>query len=169
MKLLMPGLLLPLLMLAGCTGQRAADADTIPPPGDAVVGVVRVVGSAPVNVHVMVQPEGGRPVRVAGPLRAEIQRLAGARVAVRGRLEPSPDPMAETQVEATDYEILSVDGEPVIFGTVESRADGWTILRTRGGELVYLAGAAEALRPGQKVWVQGPSARIVQSYGVVTP
>lgn len=166
----MPALLIPILVLAACGAPRAAESDGAPRPdtGDALVGEIRVVGSAPVNVQVVLQPESGRAVRIAGPLRGEIEQLAGARLAVRGPMGPSPDPMVSREVEVTGYDILSVDGRPVTVGTVEGRTAGWTLLRTASGELVHLAGAPESLRIGQKVWVQGPAARVVQSYGVLT-
>jgi hypothetical protein len=83
---------------------------------------VRVVGSLPVDVRVVVAPATGRTVEVRGPLREEIRRLSGAEVAVYG-------PRENDIIEATDYQVRSVDGAPVIVGTVEAardwqRADG---------------------------------------------
>jgi hypothetical protein len=162
-------LLLAALFLISCAPQ-VEPTDTIPGPeaGDRITGTVRVVGSAPVNVQVVVQPEGGQAVRVAGPLAPEIERLAGAHVALRGRIEAAPDPMVSRQVQVESYEILSVNGEPVTMGTVVGHQNSWTLLRTASGEIVYLAGPPERFRTGQKVWIQGPSARIVQTYGVLT-
>jgi hypothetical protein len=159
------------LLLVACAPPQTEPPDTIPGPdaGDRLIGTVRIVGSAPVNVQVVLQPESGQAVRVAGPLAGEIQQLSGARVAVRGRIEPAPDPMVSRQVQVESYEILSVNGQPVTLGTVEGHMNDWTLLRTSTGELVYLAGPPERFRAGQKVWIQGPAARIVQTYGVLTP
>ncbi len=162
-------LLVVALFVAACAPQ-VEPADSIPASasGDRVTGTVRVVGSAPVNVQVVVQPDDGQAVRVAGPMAAEIQRLSGARVEIRGRLESAPDPMVSRQLQVESYEILSVNGEPVTTGTVVGHEGNWTLLRLASGEVVYLAGPPERFRAGQKIWIQGPAARIVQTYGVLT-
>jgi len=168
----MRGALALLLALAGCTAQQQPEQpDSAPAPGPGaagrVVGTVRVVGSAPVNVRVVIDPAEGKDIQLVGPLREELRQLAGAEVAVSGPLSPAPDPMADRQIQVSAYEVLSVDGRPVVTGTVEGTSNSWTLLRTEQGELVYLAGATSELRPGQKVWVQGPRGVIVQTYGVL--
>jgi hypothetical protein len=159
------------LLVTACTTQGTEMPDTVPAPdtGDSIIGTVRVVGSAPVNVQVVIEPASGQAIRVAGPLAGEIERLSGATIAVRGTIEPAPDPMVSRQVQVRSYEIVSVNGEPAIMGTVEGHANDWTLLRTAAGELIYLAGPPERFRTGQKVWIQGPGARIVQTYGVLSP
>lgn len=161
------------LALAACTAQAPEPPDSAPAPpvgaADRLVGTVHVVGSAPVNVKVVLRPGEGGDVQLVGPLSEELRRLAGAEVAVRGPLGSAPDPLADRQVRVDDYEILSVDGEPVLSGTVEGRSGDWLLLRTPQGELVYLGGATSQLSPGQKVWVKGPRSVIVQTYGVVRP
>ena len=80
--------LLPILsfMAVACTSPQVERSDTVPTPvaggEETVSGVVRVVGSAPVNVQVVLQPETGRGLRLTGPLTDELQRLAGVEVAV---------------------------------------------------------------------------------------
>lgn len=160
--------LLALVLLTACSTAQPETVDTIPHGGDRYTGVVRIVGSAPVNVHVVLQPQEGRALQLAGPLASELEQLSGAVVSVRGSVSPSPDPMMDRRIEVESYDIVSVDGQPVISGVVEGRMNDWTLLRTDAGELIYLTGPAETFRAGQKVWVQGPSARIVQSYGVIT-
>lgn len=161
--------LLASLLVAGC-GPRSAD-EPAPASGAGqeagVQGVVRVVGSGPVDVHVMLETPDGSSVRVVGELRDEIRRLSGAVVRVEGAVEASEVPIARRQLRAADYEIVSVNGEPVIQGVVEGKMGGWTVVRTRDGERVYLASAPDEIRTGQKVWVQGPRAVVVQSYGVI--
>ncbi|CAN5746613.1 hypothetical protein BH23GEM8_BH23GEM8_15010 [soil metagenome] len=159
------------LLLVACVAPQAEPPDTIPgvDAGDRVVGTVRIVGSAPINVQVVLQPESGSAIRIAGPLASEIEKLAGAQIAVRGTVEAAPDPMVSQQVQVRSYEILTVDGQPVTMGTVEGHVNNWTLLRTGDGELVYLAGPPDRFRTGQKIWIQGPAARIVQTYGVITP
>ena len=153
-------------------GLLLAAAGCAPPPGsgmetsaDTTVreGVVKVVGSAPVNVQVVLAPEAGESVYLRGPLVEEIRNAAGARVRVTGRLEGGA-------LVASDYRVTAVDGTPVEMGVVERGADGSLQLRTPDGEVVHLIGATEQFRVGQKVWVQGPNTATVrvQSFGVLS-
>ncbi|MGI9180876.1 MAG: hypothetical protein ACR2H9_10295 [Longimicrobiaceae bacterium] len=125
-------------------------------------GTVRVVGSAPVNVEVTLQDESNRRVAVGGPLAEEIGRLSGAVVEVQGRL-------LDGRMQATGYQIRSVNGAPALTGTVERAEGGGLQLRTEAGEVIHLSGAQPHLRAGQKVWVQGTRTMQVQSYGVIRP
>ncbi|HEY0154832.1 MAG TPA: hypothetical protein VGB92_22670 [Longimicrobium sp.] len=153
-------LVLMAVVLAGCT--RPA---SVPPAGgdaqeERVIGVPASVGSAPMNVRTVIAAEGGGSVSVTGPLAAEIRALSGARVEVRGRRA------ADRTLVASDYDVLSVNGRPVLMGIVERATDGTLQLRTRTG-VVRLQGAPAAFRPGMKVWVQGPGSVTVQTYGVI--
>lgn len=151
-----------LVLLAGCT------PTTIPSPGPEVpgeawrAGTVRVVGSAPMSVQVVLEAERGSQVVLTGPLAGELQAVRGARVAVRGQERRGT-------LEATEYVVREVDGRPVVSGRVERAPDGGLQLRTLAGEVVHLSGATNELRVGQKVWVQGAQAVRVQSYGVIRP
>lgn len=155
-------LLVAIVLLAACK------PGAVPPPGPEApgeawrAGTVRVVGSAPMSVQVVLQPETGSQVTLTGPLVPELQAVRGARVAVRGK-------ESRGALEATDYVVQEVDGRPVVMGTVERAPDGGLQLRTAAGEAVPLSGATDALRTGQKVWVQGVEAVRVQSYGVIRP
>jgi hypothetical protein len=152
-----------LLAMMGACAPQPGPAPASPAAADAVVGTVRVVGSAPMNTQVVVRGDAGGEVRVDGPLAAEVRRLAGARVSVRGRV-------AEGRVQAEGYEVVSVDGRPVQMGVVERAPDGGTLLRRADGSVIRLRGPAAAdFRPGQKVWVQGVEAVDVQTFGVVVP
>lgn len=156
--------LLPLLLitLLGACGPAAEAPDSVPDPvaADRYVGRVAAVGSAPFSVQIVLQtPEHGT-LQLAGPLVDELRQLAGAEVAVSGELQGRV-------LHAEDYAIRSVDGRPVIAGVVERITNGYVHLRTEEGEIVYLSSAPAEFEPGQKVWVQGPSSVIVQSYGVV--
>jgi hypothetical protein len=161
------------LLLLGACVPRSEPADTLNAVGgqgaEALVGTVRIVGSAPMNVQVVLEPDGGRGVRLVGPLASELQRLAGARVAVRGAIAPSPDPIVDRQIEASGYEILSVNDRPVVMGEIVGVSGEWVRLRTAEGEEVFLSGAPSDFRVGQKVWVQGPRSMAVQSYGTIRP
>ncbi|MEX2583678.1 MAG: hypothetical protein WD766_10410 [Gemmatimonadota bacterium] len=161
-------------VLIGCA-PRGEPTDSIPLPeaaaerGEALIGFVRIVGSAPVNVQVVLQPEEGRSVRLVGPLVSELERLSGVLVAVRGEIRESADPIVDREIEATGYEILGVDGQPVVTGEITSISGGTAVLRTEAGHEIVLPAPPGELRVGQKVWVQGPQSLSVQSYGIIRP
>lgn len=158
--------LLAAMLLAAC-----------PPPGprgqepERLAGRVAVVGSAPMNVRLSLRTADGRGVFVEGPAAAELRELGGVEVEVEGR-------MTEAGVfEARGYRIVSVDGRPALAGTVEAAPGGGMQLRLEdGGGVVRLEGGTDRLRPGQKVWVQGPE-RVqgsvrqvqVQTFGIIVP
>jgi hypothetical protein len=156
------------LLLLGTMAACAPQPNGAPPAtpaanvaeDSAVVGTVRVVGSMPVSTEVVVHSDGGRSTTIVGALAAEIRELSGAVVSVRGR------PNARG-LEATDYEIRSVDGRPVVMGTIEGIQDGVAHLRTRSGEIVHVNASGMPFRVGQRVWVQGQQTLRVQSYGVI--
>jgi hypothetical protein len=156
-------LILLIVATAGCVAPspapRAAAAGA--EAGDSVAGTLRVVGSAPVNVRLVIQSATGSAT-VGGPLREELRNLAGAEVTLLGRREGA-------DFVASDYRVRSIDGRPVTLGTVEAADGEYLRLRTSAGEVVYLVGAPAQLQPGQKVWVQGPRGVIVQSFGTVRP
>jgi hypothetical protein len=144
--------------LAACTPPAAARGGG----PERLAGRVAVVGSAPVNVRLALQTADGRSVYVTGPVAAELRALAGAEVEVEGRMEGGA-------FQASGYRIRSVDGRPVLEGTVEAAPGGGLQLRLRDGSAVGLGGGADRLRAGQKVWVQGPTQVQVQTYGVIVP
>ena len=156
-------LILLIVASAGCVAQSPA-----PPPlaggreaGDSVAGTLRVVGSAPVNVRLVIETPAGS-VNVSGPAAEELRRLAGAEVTLLGQRRGA-------DFDAADYRVRSIDGRPVTMGTVEGADGEYLRLRTTGGEVIYLVAPPAQLRPGQKVWVQGPAGVIVQSSGTVRP
>lgn len=153
-----PALVLALAVVAGCTPPAAARGGE----PERLAGRVAVVGSAPVNVRLSLQTADGRSVYLAGPAAAELRALGSAEVEVEGRMQGST-------FEATGYRIRSVDGRPVLAGTVEAAPGGGLQLRLEDGSAVRLGGGADRLRAGQKVWVQGPTQVLVQTYGVIVP
>jgi hypothetical protein len=156
---------LALAVLAGC-----------PPPApraqepERLAGRVAVVGSAPMNVRLSLRTPDGRGVFLEGPAAAELRALGGVEVEVEGR-------MAEGGAfQARGYRILSIDGRPALVGVVEAGPAGGVQLRLPDGAAVRLVGGADRLRPGQKVWVQGPGQAQdpvrqvqVQTFGVIVP
>lgn len=150
--------------LAACTPTAAARGGE----PERLTGRLAVVGSAPVNVRLSLQTADGRSVYLTGPAAAELRTLAGVEVEVEGRMEGGA-------FEARGYRIRSVDGRPVLWGTVEAAPGGGLQLRLQDGSAVRLGGGADRLRAGQKVWVKGPTQAqgsrqvLVQTYGVIVP
>ncbi|CAN5817020.1 hypothetical protein BH23GEM3_BH23GEM3_23030 [soil metagenome] len=160
------------LLLAACGPQNGETPNSSPTPDTSaaatrVVGTVAVVGSAPVSTAVVVRDANGESVRIEGPMAGEIGRLSGAEVEVTGTRRE--DPMYGHSLQASGYRVVSVDGRPVVMGTVEMGERGRLQLRTNEGQIIRLAGGAGHLRAGQKVWVQGPTTVDVQTFGVVQP
>ena len=152
--------ILPLLLvaLAGCTPPATARGGE----PERLAGRVAVVGSAPANVRITLQTADGRTVYVGGPAAAELRALAGTEVEVDGRMEGGA-------FQAAGYRLISVDGRPALVGTVEAAPGGGLRLRLEDGSAVRRGGAADRLRAGQKVWVQGPTPGQVQTFGVIVP
>jgi hypothetical protein len=161
-----------LLLASACTSASESGNPGSSPAEvalDSIAGVVRIVGSAPVNVQVVVQPAAGTAVRVTGRSAAEIARLAGAEVLLRGTIEASPDPLVDRQIVVSDYRIVSVNGQPVLAGVIIGLDGNTGLLRTDGGIDVTLMGVPPGFVVGQKVWVQGVHSLAIQSYGVIGP
>lgn len=134
---------------------EGAEADTVEMRR---TGEIAVVGSTPTERLVLRTPEG-RQVALDGEHASELRRLAGARVAVTGR-------GVVERMHVDSYEILAVDGQPVISGTIEE-ADGTLVLRSPAGQLFTLQGAPDGVRAGQTVWLQGSASLRVQRYGII--
>lgn len=159
------------MMAAACT-PRPEPADSIPRGAGGlaeVSGIVRVVGSAPVNQQVMLETGDGRRIRLAGALRGELSRLAGLEVSVSGSRASATDPLADAEIDVAAYEIGMVDGRGVMVGEIIQLQGREAQLRTAEGDLILLTGIPNEFRVGQKVWVQGPAAVTVQSFGVLRP
>lgn len=161
--------LVALAFLAACS-PRLEPADSVPRPADVMEtasGVVRVVGSAPVNTQVVLESSDGRRLRLVGDFRDELSRLAGITVSVSGRGAAATDPLADWEIEVASYEIGMVEGRGVMVGEIVQVERGEAQLRTGNGDIVLLTGIPNEFRVGQKVWVQGPATVVVQSFGVL--
>jgi hypothetical protein len=115
---------------------------------------------------IVVRPANEAPVRVGGPLAAEIGMLTGATVTLFGTIQATTP---WRTIEPTRYEVLAIDGQKPHVG----------MLRVEQGEVwlesispVRLEGAPDALRAqiGAKVYVLGAvrnGVLKVQSFGVI--
>lgn len=140
---------------------RPGDDDTV------VTGVVRSVGADPFAQTVLRTPAGD--VGVRGRLAPEIAGLLGAEVRAWGTPVPHAPPPPQRAVDVRGYEIVSVNGERPVVGTLV--ADGAALV-TAAGDTVRLAGVPQDLAwlPGATVWVVGVErgeGLAVQSYGVI--
>ena len=117
---------------------------------------------------VNLRTEDGTSVGLVGDLAAELARLSGAVVTVRGNDAPAP---ADRGLEVTEYEVVSVNDETPSVGVLERRDGAYWL----GGDPgVQLMGVPDALAQevGAKVWVTGSSGAdgvTVQSYGIIRP
>ena len=117
---------------------------------------------------VNLRADDGSSVGLVGDLAAELARLSGAVVTVRGIEAPAP---ASRGLDVTEYVVESVNGETPSVGVLERR-DGEYWL---GGDPdIHLIGVPDALSQalGAKLWVTGPSGAdgvTVQSYGIIRP
>lgn len=121
-------------------------------------GQIAVVGSIPTESLVL-RTDGGQ-IALEGERTDELRQLTGAQVTVTG------SGTAE-RIHVSGYEVLTVDGSPVISGDVEEARDGSLLLRTPAGQLYQLHDAPSSVRPGQTVWLQGPASLRIQRYGVI--
>ena len=117
---------------------------------------------------VNLRAEDGTSVGLVGDLAAELARLSGAVLTVRGNEAPAP---ADRGLDVTEYEVVSVNGETPSVGVLERR-DGVYWLGSDPG--VRLMGVPDALAQavGARVWVTGSSGTdgvTVQSYGIIRP
>ncbi len=131
---------------------------------EAVEGLVRRVGNEPFT-RTIVDGDGG--VVIAGPYEPELQRLVGAGVRVTGRLLTESEFPGPT-LEATSYEIASVDGERPLLGTLNRDEDGF-YLEIRGRRLARLIAVSGALAEstGGLIWVILDANDGVARYGVL--
>ena len=128
-------------------------------------GRVRVVGNEPFPWTV-VESGDGRSMIVTGALRGEIRRLAGAHVRVTGRLVQGELP--DTTLEASSYEILSVDGDRPLLGRLERDAKGYYLTHSNGPvSRVTFVSDGLAGRVGALVWVVLDELGGVARYGVL--
>ena len=117
---------------------------------------------------VNLRADDGSSVGLVGDLAAELARLSGAVVTVRGIEAPAP---ASRGLDVTEYAVESVNGETPSVGVLERREGEYWLAGDPG---IRLMGVPDALAQavGAKVWVTGSSGAdgvTVQSYGIIRP
>ena len=137
----------------------------------AVEGIVRVVGSDPSPQVVLSVGEGMATAQIAlvGEYRDELGTLSGVSVAVVGDSVANPQGMPAHAIHVLEYDIVSVNSEPVYLGVLTQRDGVWWLDREESFRLTLLPSDLEG-RVGAKVWIAGPvdgDELRVQSYGIV--
>lgn len=128
-------------------------------------GRVRVVGNAPFSWTVVEGADGQSRI-VSGALRGEIRRLAGAHIRVTGRLVQGDIP--DTTLEASSYEILSVDGDRPLLGRLERDAEGYYLTRQEGlVRRVTFVSDQLAEQVGALMWVVLDERGGIARYGIL--
>lgn len=153
------------VLLVGSCGANAEGAFVrVGEPGpDRVEGRARLVGTRTLSRTLIVTADGVSIV-VTGAYAAEIGRLAGAEVRVTGS---AGETAAGPTIEATSYEVLSVDGDPVTIGTLRSDESGH-YLESRGQTVRVAAVSGDLARlEGALVWVVLDENGGVSRYGVL--
>lgn len=144
-----------LLVLAACGRPRpAVEAGAAASVADTVAeGTVRVVGpaeSADVILHGATASAG-----LMGPLGGELRRLSGATLRVTGTPRNNSEPVPPRAVLVSDYEVLEVDGERPLVGTLLSR-DGhlWLAGETPSSWSPTCPTSRRGRAPGCSCWVR---------------
>jgi hypothetical protein len=156
--------------LLGCTAGSRPDQGAAAPMSDTltVTGVVRVTGSDPL-AQLVVQPEGGEPTALVGPLQSELHQTVGVEVRITG-IPADPAPPSRSALEVLFYETVALNGMPAHTGVIERSGDEFRLV-TRGRRWTLL-NPPDQLRQsvGAKVWVAGDSsgeALRVSAYGII--
>ena len=159
------------LVLAHAAALAACGGSTPDPgPGEdrdrTAVGTIRQTGAIP-TPDTRLETAAGAIVLV-GPLAAELARVAGAEVLVRGSVASGADPPT---IRVSEYEIRDVDGLRPIVGMLEVR-NGALVLRTEDGEERAITGTSERMlrAAGSRVWVttRGDGSGVVR-WGILRP
>lgn len=135
---------------------------------DTVQGTVRQVGSAPLVRTVLQRGSQQEAFQISGPQQEQLGRLVGARVQIMGTLKPGG---TGTQIQAQDFDILSVGGQKPVVGRLVRQENGRYVLTRNNQENLPLPNISEGLTnaTGGKVWVVLGDDGGVQRFGVLVP
>ena len=132
---------------------------------DRAEGLVRRVGTQPFTRTIIEPTEEGEITTVTGPYGSEIGRLAGATVRVTGHLDERQ--AAGRAVAASSYEIVSIDGDRPLVGTLRSDDTGFFLENQRGTRRIAAVSAALKKWQGALVWVVLDENEGVARYGIL--
>lgn len=165
MTAIAPVTLATVVLVGSCGANAGAAFARVGEPGpDGAEGRVRLAGSRPFTRTIIETDEDGA-ITVTGPYAAEIGRLAGAVVRVTGYAGGAD--MPGPSIDASSYEVASVDGDPVKVGHLRSD-EGGHYLESLGRRLpVGSVSEALAAREGALVWVVLDENGGVARYGVL--
>lgn len=149
----------------------AAAEQSMQPQEERLTG--RIVNSGTERLVITtLQVEGQGPTRLVGALESELRRLSGATVSVVGTVD-STGPPPGVSLDVREYELLSINGQRPLVGTVLVRDDG---IWLAAADTVRLVPELQELRDhaGARVWVVGTASANgselrVGSYGVIAP
>ena len=151
-----PVRLIPLLLFAtaSCSGGSTSQVAPIAPDQSCVTGKVFSVGTdfEPATVLSL---DNKTQVRVTGRQEEEIRRLSGTVVTICG--EQTTDIRIGSAVEATSFELRSVDGMTAYLGSLNHTDGRWELTSNNEAAPVPLSGVSDQLRSaeGSLVWVAG--------------
>jgi hypothetical protein len=146
---------------AGIGTAAASPAAAVPAvPADSLRGTLRITGSEPGVVFVLVDAAGAATVLHGD--RILLERLSGLEIAVRGTREPGSFRVHTLSVRAGS-------GVPAVDGVLarDGRRD---VLVLDDGRRVPIARLPESLRGrvGARVWLTGPLDGDIDSSGIIT-
>ncbi|HEX6589863.1 MAG TPA: hypothetical protein VF039_12645 [Longimicrobiales bacterium] len=141
------------------TAEEQAAVDTL-----VYTGVVQQSGSS-IERSVVLEQQGGQPVRLGGELVGELERLSGGTVRVEGVWTG----LNGGSLDVARYELLRISGGVPVVGVLEDRAG---TLWLRGASSVQLVAPPADLRDhvGARIWLLGEADEAgfrAHSYGVI--
>ena len=164
LRRIIPALAVVALASACTAAANGGDTDQVAQDTLVYTGVVQQSGSG-IEPTVVLEQQGGAPVRLAGALLPELARLSGGTVRVDGLWTAGHG----GSLDVTRYELLSIGGAVPVVGVLEERSGS---LWLRGTSSVQLLAPPADLRNhiGARIWVIGETADggvRLQSYGVI--
>lgn len=157
----MPRLLLLALALAACARGSAAPAGGAAVTADTLRGTLRITGSEPGVIFIVVD-DSGRATPLEGD-RVLLERLAGVEVAVEG------EAVADAPFRVARVAVRAVEGVAAVDGVL-AREGGRDVLVLADGTRRVVARLPEPLRgrTGARVWLAGPLDGDIDSSGVIS-
>jgi hypothetical protein len=128
-----------------------------------VRGIIAVTGTSFEHQLIIRASNGAITLLASGPDSAALTRLAGVETVIAGE-KVSPD-----SIRVASFIAMSVDGAPVMDGTLGYDASGTFIITSSGKHTI--ANPPPSLRDlkGVRIWIAGPLDSGPYSYGIIIP